>query len=798
MRSATGEGEAMNTQALPRFGPGRRARRARSATTSVVARLRAHLTVPQNRNGYALVASSTLTSVLGLGFWIVAARLYSPAAVGLSAALISAMALLANTSHLNLSGALNKFLPRAGSTTGRFVISGYLLALGLSGLTSLIFIAGLGVWTPRLGFLGDRPELVLCFVAATMAWTIFVLQDSVLAGIRQAVWVPAENLVFSISKIALLFVVAASFPTLGVFVSWALPAMVLIVPVTLLLFRRLIPAHVRETRDREQPVGVRRVARYAAPDYLAYVIWVATISVLPLIVLDQRGPPANAYYYVSWSVAYSLYLVSSSMGMALLAEASLDPARLGEHRRRMIIESARLVVPAAVMIVVAAPVILGLMGKAYSDESITLLRLLAISAVPFIFVTAHVNSARAEQRMRVVVCTWAALCGLVFAFGLPLLGSLGVTGLGVAWLAAQSTVAAGITVGHLRRGSWEERRRRALRTASAAWRRTRRWRRPLGSARDADAILQMPLRDLPGASAWVVQGHLEALNDVAVSVIGPRGGAPAALLKRACTPAADGSLQNQEQALLALHGDLRLVGEWTRILPEVLASGEFAGRRFLVETAVEGVSADRLLEQDADLEMVAAAITAAIEPLHEATREVTVVDEHLLREWIDVPLSRLRPVVASRSRLAGAEGALERLGRELRKAFAGRRVATSWIHGDLCPGNVLMSPDGAKVRGIVDWERGTRGPPELDFLHLLITTRMSVERREMGAVIAELLENQDGEHLEHMALLAWLHHVSGNLAKCARYARSRVWVRRNVDPVLRTAQFPPPQGERVA
>src|SRR5207302_4108548 len=38
------------------------------------------------RNGYALIASSAVTSLLGMVFWVVAARRYSPRDVGLNSA----------------------------------------------------------------------------------------------------------------------------------------------------------------------------------------------------------------------------------------------------------------------------------------------------------------------------------------------------------------------------------------------------------------------------------------------------------------------------------------------------------------------------------------------------------------------------------------------------------------------------------------------------------------------------------------------------------------------------------------
>ena len=245
-------------------------------------------------------------------YWLLAARLYSVAAVGVGAALISAMTLLANASQLNLKGALNRFLPRAGSAAGGFVVRAYVIALGVSAVAGAIFVAGIEIWVPRLGFLLDRPEVAIWFIVSTMAWTVFVLQDSVLAGIRQATWVPIENAAFSVAKIVLLLVFVAAAPVLGVFYSWSIPVLLLVGPITVLLFRRLIPAHLEQTQGRDEPIAARQVVGYAAPDFLAYLIWSGTISVLPLVVLQVAGAEANAYFFISWTIAYALYLIPSS------------------------------------------------------------------------------------------------------------------------------------------------------------------------------------------------------------------------------------------------------------------------------------------------------------------------------------------------------------------------------------------------------------------------------------------------------------------------------------------------------
>ena len=645
-----------------------------------------------------------------------------------------------------------------------------------------------------------------------MAWTIFVLQDSVLAGIRQATWVPVENAIFSVAKIVLLVAFVAAAPTLGVFHSWSIPVLLLVGPITILLFRRLIPAHLERTRGRDEPIVVRQVIGYAVPDFVAYLIWSGTTTVLPLIVLQLAGAEANAYFFIAWTIAYALYMIPSSMGMAMLAEASLDPAQLAAHTRRTIAESARLMLPAVAVVVIFASPLLGLMGPSYSDEATTLLRLLSLSAIPFIFVAAYANVARVEQRMRAVVWTFVSLCAIVFALGIPLLEAIGIVGLGIAWLVAQCVVAVGVIVAYARHDPQTSLREELFRSAAGVFKWGRSLRLRLSSARGREALIARLRQEHPEMASWVVHGHHGASNDVAVVSLGPAGGEPVALLKRSVSQPADRSLADQERVLRALEGTDDL-GAWRGLIPQVIDSGIHGGRRFLVETQVGGTSSDKLLEKGLDSAQVVAATETAIRPLHGATVKMIRVDESLLMRWVDLPIARLRPVIAGFSRLDSAEQALEQLRWDLREILGGRMVAASYVHGDLSPGNILMSGDGSAVTGLVDWEAGQDlGLPQVDLMHLWMTAAMIEQQRELGAVVADLLAGWQGPSegavdtdtksnaalTRAVVLLAWLHHAGANVVKSRRFRRSGIWVHRNIDPVLdsfvpRPAPAPGPQ-----
>ena len=93
--------------------------------------LREHVTTPVYREGYALVMSAAVAGVLGLVYWVVAARSYSPEDVGVNSAIISTMLLLSSIAQLNLSAGLIRFIPAAGASKRRLVAWSEWTKLGL-------------------------------------------------------------------------------------------------------------------------------------------------------------------------------------------------------------------------------------------------------------------------------------------------------------------------------------------------------------------------------------------------------------------------------------------------------------------------------------------------------------------------------------------------------------------------------------------------------------------------------------------------------------------------------------------
>jgi O-antigen/teichoic acid export membrane protein len=346
------------------------------------------------------------------------------------------MMFLAKMAQFNLVNGLNRFVPTAGRHTGRLIAGAYLFAIPLAGVAAGVFIIGLDVWSPRLDVIRSSAPLVAGFILATMAWAVFVLQDAALTGLRRATWVLAENTVFGLSKIALLVALVSVAPRLGIFASWTLPLLVIIIPVNWLIFRRAAPNHVRDTSAAATGVDRRALVRFVSADYVASFGWIAPTNLMPVIVLSLAGPEANAYFYLSWTIAAALFAFGRVTGMSLITEASLAPDKLWSYSRKVLVQTSSLVVPVAAGLIVFAPFVLRLFGSSYSQEGATVLRLLLMATVANTVISLFAAILRIERRMRALTVLYIGLGASIISLSVLLLRRIGIAGVGWAWMSA--------------------------------------------------------------------------------------------------------------------------------------------------------------------------------------------------------------------------------------------------------------------------------------------------------------------------------------------------------------------------
>ena len=407
-------------------------------------RLREHLSIPLYRTGYYLILGTGITSLLGVAFWALAAHSYDARVVGLNAAAISAMLLVAEACTLGLAAVLVRYLPVAGASTRTLVFRSYAVTFSLALLVALVAALTSGLWSPTLSFLASGGWLI-GFVLAAAGTTIFTLQDSVLTGLRAAKWIPLENAIYALAKLLLLIGLAATLTGSGPFVAWTAPLAVAVVLVNYLIFRRLIPAAPSEgSLDR------RNLISMATGNYAGKLFTLAGNLYMPILVANRAGPAEAAYFFVPWMVSLAIELVALNVMTSLTVEAATEMARLRALTRQALWHSMRLVAPIAAATALLAPWALLVFGGDYADEGATLLRLLAVGMIPNVIVTLGIGVARIQHRGRVVVGIQGAHAVMVLGASAVLLPSLGIVAVGICWTASQSILALILLGGLLR------------------------------------------------------------------------------------------------------------------------------------------------------------------------------------------------------------------------------------------------------------------------------------------------------------------------------------------------------------
>ncbi|MGW3024104.1 lipopolysaccharide biosynthesis protein [Streptomyces sp. NPDC001221] len=393
------------------------------------------------RNAYALMLNTGISAVLGLGYWLVAARYYSDAAVGQGSAAIAAMKLLAGLTAVTLTGALARFIPISGRATGRLILRTYAGSSVVVALAAGIFLLTLNVWGQSYRFLhGPGPALV--FVVAVVAWNLLTLQDGVLTGLRSALWVPVGNTVFSAVKLVLLVGLAAAIPMMGVFVSWVAAIATSVVPLGWLVFRRLVPRHVKATEDHASPPSLREIGRFLAGDYTGSLFSLAVVYLVPVIVASQVSAADNAYFYITTTIGGTTNLLAINMGASLTVEGSHDPARLAANTRAALKRMARIMLPVTGLLFLGAPFILHVFGEGYAHAATPLLRWFAVGALLRVVMETYFAVLRAQSRTLGLAWLQGLLCVLVLGLTVLLLPRMGLTGAGVAEISSLTVIVA--------------------------------------------------------------------------------------------------------------------------------------------------------------------------------------------------------------------------------------------------------------------------------------------------------------------------------------------------------------------
>jgi O-antigen/teichoic acid export membrane protein len=389
----------------------------------------------------SLVGSQALTSVLGLGFWTLAARAFPTTEVGVAAAAVSMMTLLSSLGSLGLGTLLISRLPRTAAGQRRVLVRTCLLAAGLGGaalalLVPMVAIHGFGADNLR-PVAGTAAALLGLVVGTGLASLVLVLDQAVLTigvgGLQLE-----RNTAASVIKIVALvgLAVAGVQDGMGIFLAWTIGTLG---SLPLVLWRTR-----RGTRPGDGLPVERRLVRFellrglgrsALSHHALNTTLQGAMQILPIIVTLVLTVEQNAVFNTALMVCGLVFALPYAIAFGVFAAARGDEDGVVSRLPMTVGASTAVGVVAYAVLYPLAGYVLALFGPEYVDGGTPLLRLLAMAGPAFVIKDHYVALRRVQDRTTTALRLLAAF--LVVELVAAALGAAlgGAAGLCAAWVA---------------------------------------------------------------------------------------------------------------------------------------------------------------------------------------------------------------------------------------------------------------------------------------------------------------------------------------------------------------------------
>jgi O-antigen/teichoic acid export membrane protein len=382
-------------------------------------------------NAASLIGTSVVTSGFGFVYWWVAARLFTAEAIGLAAAVISAMALLGTAGMLGLSTLLIGELPRHRGREGPLLATS-LIVCGAAGAVLGLAFALVGVRAfPELGSLGADLTTVVLFAAGVGLTGLALVLDQALVGLLRGGLQLARNAIFSSAKLGALLVaplLLASSATV-IWGTWIVGLIVsLAALVVVAAWHGVSPARCRPTWG-----FLRALGREALLHHVLNLSLNLPSLAMPIVVTATVSTAGAAYFYTAVMISGLTTVAPLALTTALYAVGARTPRALPERLRFTLLASVVLVAGANVVLFVGADFLLRLFGDAYADHAAWVLRVMALLVFARIVQDSFVVICRLQRRLASATGVIAVTSGI--ELGLAAFGGLqgGLLGLAVGW-----------------------------------------------------------------------------------------------------------------------------------------------------------------------------------------------------------------------------------------------------------------------------------------------------------------------------------------------------------------------------
>lgn len=392
--------------------------------------LREHLHTPLMKNSFFIGINSLLGSVAGFIFWIVVARFYSVSDVGLATAIFSSMALLSTLSKLGFDIGLIRYLPKEENKK-EMINSCLTTSVSFSIFITVIFILISNYSMPSLSIIHEDILFSVIFVLSVAVFSFISVQNAVFISLKKAKLSFYHSFNWAILKIifALVFV---PFGVLGLFSSWG-AAMITSLVFGVYLCMKILPNYNLEISTYKR---IKKIMHFSIGNHISRFLGSAPGMIFPILIVNVLASENAAYFYISWMIAGIIIMLNSSIITSFFVECSHDKLNINKY----LIKSLGLVVLISIISIItiflSGKQILLLFDENYSENSIGLLKILAISCLPasineFYIVLERMN----ENIFNIIFFNLFIVISTLF-LGYFAMIHLGLIGIGYSWLAS--------------------------------------------------------------------------------------------------------------------------------------------------------------------------------------------------------------------------------------------------------------------------------------------------------------------------------------------------------------------------
>jgi O-antigen/teichoic acid export membrane protein len=328
------------------------------------------------RGSLTLLANTAGVSAIGFVFWTLAAHRYPASTLGVFSSITSGSVLLATIASLGLPLTMTRHVARSENPGGLVIMAITVIATVGTALC-LVIVLVLGPHLPPALHLQQRGAIALLVTVLVVFTAVNGTLEAGLVATRSSHVVLIKNLMGSIVKLTAMLLLTR-FQSSGLLFSFGLGLVL-----TTVLGGAALVRQIRRMAARLRPFRVPwHYLSVTSGNYVASVIGILPLSLVPFEVLVVRGAAETARFAIAFLIAGFLNFIPSAMGQVLFAEVSRGGAPLGRQLRKAIRGVYGLIIPSVAIVLAAAPFVLRLFGQSYAADATGCLRLLALSALP--------------------------------------------------------------------------------------------------------------------------------------------------------------------------------------------------------------------------------------------------------------------------------------------------------------------------------------------------------------------------------------------------------------------------------